>query len=120
MKTKQQKIDNAELVGKTLAFPDMTDFSELFGNQEPKQNYEFAEKSVISNWLLFSDHHSEYRQPTDKTLQYVRANMLPVDYDSIYFEVINREDGTSLVTAKYNQILGSRWLAFVDTETIPA
>ena len=119
MKTIAQKLEMAKIVGKPLAFPEINDFSELFGNLEDKQNYEFADKSVISNWLLFRDHHSEYRQPSETMLAYVRDNMLPVDYDSIYFTVTDRGDGTTLICAQYNQILGSRWLAFVDTDTVP-
>jgi hypothetical protein len=104
---------------KTVAFPEVSKFSDLFGNIEPKQNREFADKAVISNWLLYSDHHSEYRAPTEKTLEYVRNNMLPVDYDSIYFRVIDRGDNETLIVAQYNQIIGSRWLAFIKTDSVP-
>jgi len=44
--------------------------------------------------------------------------MLPVDYDSIYFTINARDDVTALVTAQYNQIIGSRWLALIDANSI--
>ena len=44
--------------------------------------------------------------------------MLNVDGDTIGFELLERSDGTALVTAYYNQILGSRWLAVVDPHNL--
>lgn len=49
----------------------------------------------------------------------VIANMLQVDNDSIYFEIIVRDDGTADVYARYNQIIGSRMLATIDASTLP-
>ena len=105
---------------KKLAFPKVETFAELFGNIEPKQDRDFADKSVISNWLHYSPKFkSEYREPLPMTLKYVRENMLPVDYDSIYFQLVDRGDNETLVTAQYNQILGNRWLAMIQTDSIP-
>ena len=105
---------------KELAFPNISKFSDLFGSTEDRQDYEFADKSVISNWIHHSPkHRSEYRKPSDMVLKFVRDHMLPVDYDSIYFQAVNRGDNQTLITAQYNQIIGSRWLAIVETDTMP-
>ena len=103
-------------LAKQLAFPEISQFSELFGDIEEKQDRAFAEKAVISNWLRYSpSHKSEYREPKLIVLDYIRTNMLPIDYDSIYFEAIDR-DNKWLIIAKYNQIIGSRWLALVEKQ----
>lgn len=35
------------------------------------------------------------------------------------FRVTVRDDGTALVTAEYDRIIGSHWLALVDASTVP-
>ena len=108
-------------MNKEIAFPNIRRFSDLFGEIEPKKDRPFADKAVISNWLHYSKpYRSEYREPRPIVLEYIRGNMLPVDYDSIYFEVIDRGDNETLIVAKYNQIIGSRWLAIVDTDSVKA
>lgn len=44
--------------------------------------------------------------------------MLTISGDTIGFKLIERTDGTALVTAYYNQIIGSRWLAIVDPNNL--
>lgn len=43
-------------------------------------------------------------------IAYLRANMIDIDYDTISFKIIVRGDGTGLVVAYHNAILGDRWL----------
>lgn len=57
--------------------------------------------------------------PTEELRDFCIANMLRVDYDSIYFEIITRDDGTADVYAKHNQIIGSRLAATIDASTLP-
>jgi len=73
-------------LAKTLAFPAINSFSELF-DADSKPNAELAE------WL--------------------KANMLTEL--SYYFEGIRRSDGI-LIIAQYNSIIGSRWLALLPTD----
>jgi hypothetical protein len=50
--------------------------------------------------------------------EYVRANMIRIEHDSLYYEIIEYDDGTALILVQYNQILGNRWLAIVDAKTL--
>lgn len=58
--------------------------------------------------------------PSQEVVDAVRANMLCIKYDSIYFVLHLDDDGTARVYAQYNQIIGNRLLAVVDASTIPA
>jgi len=49
----------------------------------------------------------------------IKQHMLPLLRDSITFKVCVYADGTALVVAQNNLILGSRWLAYVDASTVP-
>jgi hypothetical protein len=45
--------------------------------------------------------------------------MLQIDHDTIYFEIVERQDNTALIVAKYNAIIGGRWLAVIPGSEIP-
>lgn len=49
----------------------------------------------------------------------IRENMLPVDNDSLYFEIVEWESsGLALVIVKHNQIIGQRYIALVDAASL--
>lgn len=77
--------------------------------------------NVITNYCMVSgkEYRSFHVRPKQEVIEYVRNNMIPVYYDHIYFQVVVRNDNTALITASYNQIIGSRWLALVDADTVP-
>jgi hypothetical protein len=58
-------------------------------------------------------------RPTQRVMDCIAAEMLVIDDDRIYFEIIDRGNGTALVVAKYNKIIGSRWLALIPSSEIP-
>ena len=68
--------------------------------------------AYIQCWLTFSGHKFDSLDvlPTQELIEYVDKNMLAIDYDRIYFEIVTRDDCYAL-RANYNQILGSRLLA---------
>ena len=45
--------------------------------------------------------------------------LLVVPEDQLYFQIIDHTNGWSLVTLQYNTIIGSRWLAYIRTDSIP-
>lgn len=50
----------------------------------------------------------------------LREQMLNVEYDTISFSLHHhKESGRSLLVAKYGQIIGSHYLAYFDTESVP-
>lgn len=57
---------------------------------------------------------------TPQAIDVIRANLLHIDDDMINVQVIVWEDGRALVEAHHGKILGSVWLAFIDSSTIPA
>jgi len=56
--------------------------------------------------------------PSVKLLRYVNENMLDIEYDQIYFEAIPFSDGTMKLYARYNQIIGSRFLGWFDASEL--
>lgn len=51
-------------------------------------------------------------------MEEIKKNMIPIENDSLYFEIISHDNGWSLIVISYNLILGSRWLAYVKTSSI--
>lgn len=49
----------------------------------------------------------------------IEKNMISINYDRIYFELVHHTDRTTAVYAKYSTILGSRLIAYIPTATVP-
>ena len=105
-----------------VAFPYIRTFAELFPVlTDRRQAHAFGNSSEISNWVQIREpaKYSHTRAMLPQWLiDWLQENMLAVDHDSIYFQVIVRDDQHALVTAQYNQIIGSRWLALIDTNSV--
>ena len=67
----------------------------------------------LAMWTGF--HRSLSVLPSPEVVEFLRASMLAVRYDSISFEI--NQHGA--VYAQYSSILGSRLIAFVDLATLP-
>ena len=130
MRTAAKKIALANIVGKTLGFPSVTRFADLFsvleGETESKVvSYQTPEGKTSSNgtrtWIwgtIGGKHRSFYVQPTDDLMRYITDT--DVVGGSKYFQITDRGDNVSLVTVVWDQIIASRWLAFIDTDSIPS
>jgi hypothetical protein len=116
----------------TVAFPRTRKLWTLFDKVLlPSKSNEFktAETSKLENGLVISeycsvrgrrgDFYSLRVTPGKKLLAYLSKTMLLIDNDQINFEIVIREGGKALVLAKYNQIIGSRWLALVPATEVP-
>ena len=68
----------------------------------------------LSRGLTLKRYEAGYRffevEPAPWLVEWIGKNMLPVNNDTICFGATERKDGSVLVTARYNLILGSRWL----------
>lgn len=129
MKTAQDKIELAKIVGKTLGFPSATKFSDLFSvipdlTESKLLNYQTREGKTSTNgtrswiWGNINDKHRSFHvQPTDGVMRYISDT--DVVGGSKYFQITDRGDNVSLVTVVWDQIIASRWLAFIDTDSIP-
>lgn len=49
----------------------------------------------------------------------LEKRMIYISNDRNYFEIVDHESGWSLICCKYGQIIGSVWLAYVRTDSIP-
>lgn len=127
----------------SLTFEDYQSFSDLFTSAVPydsgdrlknRQEWtmigdrtikgEHSETNVITSWCniqgaLAGKCPSLHVTPTAEIISWIRSNMLPIDYDHIYFQITIRDANQALVSAQYNTIIGSRWLALVDPWTVP-
>jgi hypothetical protein len=129
VKTVQEKLDLCKIVGKTLAFPEVTLFADLFSvipdlTESKIVSYQTPEGKTSTNgtrtWIWGSiggKHRSFHVQPTDDVMRYITDT--DVVGGSKYFQITDRGDNVSLVTVVWDQIIASRWLAFIDTDSIP-
>ena len=81
-------------------------------------------KTTIGNYLQFrnleeSKYNSFEVMPSDKLVRLIKETMIPIEYDEIAFEIIIYNDKTAMLIARYNQIIGSRWIAMIDLKSIP-
>lgn len=121
MRTPEEKIELGKLVGHEIAFPHAETFDDLFSLTAPE-----AGDKVIGNLVLSPYCQRQSRQNGFKALS-VRAHA-PVEVylaektigGRMFFQLIDRGDNETLVTATYDQIIGSRWLGFIRTDSIPA
>ena len=68
---------------------------------------------IVSEFLHLSGAESIRVVPAPKVLEMIARDMLVIDSDRMYFEAVERDDGTVLLTVHYGQIIGSRWLAVI-------
>lgn len=106
---------------KPIAFPEVRTLSELFpvvtDYQPDKSQAWISGYCMISGASLLRAFRTV--QPSAQVRQYIKARMVEMAYDTIYFEIILRADGTALVTAKNNLILSSHWLAIIPAAEVP-
>ena len=93
---------------KPLAFPDVDDLSALFNEISPDKQPGLAYCSVSAPGRT-----SAWVRPTAQAVAYVEKNMIALVGGSVHYKLIVRDDDSCLVTAEYDHIIGSRWLALV-------
>lgn len=132
----RRRYGRAGYTSKPLVFPDVRSFGELFEGYAP-WNSTLSRRSTpqafppvkvegakgsIGPYLVVSggEHRSMAVKPNQAVIDYIVSNMFSIlSDDTIYFEIVIRDENEALVTAKYNKIIGSRWLALIDPKTIP-
>jgi len=121
-----------ELFGdRPLLFPQYTDFKEVFtkwirsGKEEtlPAHLWKNSEGRVVRIGPMISISGGRgycygYVQPTEEVLNRIKLMMFHLS--DIHFKAIFRDDETQvLISATYDQIIGSRWIAIVRPDTVP-
>lgn len=124
-----------------LLIPKAKAFEDLFQEYSFKERSDFAEPWVFedldvgtgkrpleaipigpycSTQRLKDRRPALYVKVRDFVADYIRGHMIAAGVnDRISFELIEREDGKTLVVARNSVIIGSRWLALIDTDTVP-
>lgn len=147
-KSKESAIaSNVARSAKPVAMPAVRSFSELFESASPVGDLigyrsrtvkewrvdaagrngtvrRGAGRATVSSFCPVTSVGSGRRShldvvPRPELIGFVGENMLLADGYSVSFEVTVYEDGTALVSARYNAISGCRWVAFVDADTVP-
>lgn len=85
-----------------------------------KHGREWAENklSTYADVRVVEDHAFSARNvvATPALVEFLRKNMILVNYDTIFFKVCVYADGTGRVWANYSQIIGSRFLCELTPE----
>lgn len=122
-------VRGAASMGKEVAFPDARSFWDLFsearpldaspGSRRQRVLRRHGEGQVTSYCGVVQDSREGMDVTArERVLDYIVSSMLASDY-RISFGIVPRPDGTALVYAAYDRILGDRWLAIVDLSTVP-
>jgi len=113
---------------KSYLLPDAVTFDELFTVIGEPQRWPFTptikDTMKISSWIRFRDaahgHPVEQVKPSPEVFNALRANMLDLgSRDEVSFEIIVHDNGWALVIVEHSQIIGSRWIAYIDAATLP-
>ena len=117
-------------------FKTVHDLAPAFGTCEPGKVFlkwrewnHSADANKPTGWvghycIVGRDHeafglpHSLYVEVTPEALQWIKDNLLHIEYDRIYFELVAFDDGTAVIWAKYNKIIGEYKLAEVSVDEI--
>lgn len=119
-----------DLVYKELMFPKVKDFGELFeaSPDAAPEVWRFAPDretgySTIGNYMAIRspEGHRSLRVSARPDLRsWIKSHMLGIDFDTFHFEAVVHDDGKTLLIVSYGLIIGSRWLARVDSSTVPS
>lgn len=114
-----------------LLMPEKRTFNDFFDSYEvwtqqhggPQNDIVTPSKHRISHFCSIDHRQDGYTAmavtPNKALIEAICANMLYIEYDSLFFEVVFQTDGTALLQVKHNQIIGSRWLSYIDGKTVP-
>jgi hypothetical protein len=116
---------------KPVAFPKINNFQDLFPlSTTDKANFpaekterltmkDGKEKMYIGTYCILPDHNSCRVAISDCVLTFIKTNMILINYDELFFEVVDHKNGWCLILVSYGQIIGNRWLAYVKKDSIP-
>lgn len=124
----EESIQRSPENGKRITIPSARKFSDIFCSVEPRGFGESAadlkvfqsseNKSTMSiKDTLYCGHHPFRVTVKEGLLD--GLNPIFVQWDSLYWELTQRMNGTTLVSLKHNQIIGSRWIAIIRTDSLP-
>jgi hypothetical protein len=110
---------------KPVLLPEALEFSELFdviGEEEWSVPLNPGEKdtALIYHWCRLPEYKSVHVRPKDEVIDTLRQTLIDTgERDRIHFECIAHDNGYALITAQYNLIIGSRYLAYIKVDSLP-
>jgi len=113
-----------DILGKPLAFPKCERLADLFDKIGPydkdAKSTQRVHSMTLGPYCVVSDggYRSAGVHATDAVVAFCNESMIDIDRDSLYFEIVVRDDDSALVLVKHNQILGSRWLAILPATAV--
>lgn len=123
-------------LGHELVFPNLTRLADLFDevrewekdapDLRPVQKLTPGRRAsaVVGNYCIvrgLNGHEPGLQvRASEMLVTWLRANMIDVDYDRFHFGLVDHGNGFALLYVSYGQIIGSRWLAYIESATIPA
>lgn len=111
------------------AFPKCNNFSELFESYtmyKELSDCQEARKAVTSQLCsnsVMMDHLTQgyihfTLKPTQMLVDWINENHY-ASCGTLYFQFIQRDDGSTLICTKYDHIIGGRWLALLEADDMP-
>lgn len=111
-----------EHAGKPIAFPAVRNLAQILELVGEHTEVPCGDVRVSSYTYI---HGQDYNRPRSVEMvprvqleEFIAANMLPIEGDAVYFDIVDWGD-EALVSVNYNTILGGRYLAIVESSTIP-
>lgn len=115
---RKHQFEPRRITGQALASNLYDDAKAIMEGGRAKRKHR-DESMTLGPFLSIRDGKSLSVSCADWVLSRVRERTIIVPGDTMSFEIVNHDNGWSLVTAQHSQILGSVWLAYIKTETIP-
>lgn len=125
------KIPGKIFGGMPIYFSQITKFEEIFCSSEA-YNYndcrpngfvsiESGEKGYRSYATVkgYSTKFHPLKLTARPFLNTLIRDMFLINTEELYFSLNVREDGKTLVSINYGQILGGKWIALIDTDSLP-
>lgn len=125
--TFKHEASGVELCRKILQ-PHVTTFAEVFPSFRPYDSRETClqwivdgrDKMAVSSYCVIREPHQSLNVTlADWILSRIRESMLLIPNDRLFFEIVNHDNGWSLVVVSHGVIIGSRWLAYIKTDSLP-
>jgi hypothetical protein len=131
----QEALQTSKLLMKDVLFPEARALTDIFDAATVIKDLATYKSTTAYEWALepkgvcklssfcsvdFGDQYMGFDVKANRlVVDTVGQHMLLSDGYVLNFSIVVRENGIGLITIKYDRILGDRWVAFIDAQTIP-
>lgn len=112
-------IEPVWITGRAIATELYDDVKAIFRGE--RRNRHHPERSMsVGPFCSRRDGGSMAVKCSPWVIDAIKAKTIIVPHDRMSFEIVDHDNGWSLVIAQHSQICGNVWLAYIRTETIPS